>query len=99
MVARDPDRVRQSSQPLQRHLPRRALPPPRQAPWRQKAIIAIAHDILTATWHMLTTGEIYREQGPAIVSERDADNARRRAIRQLERLGHKVTLQPLPEAT
>jgi hypothetical protein len=32
------------------------------------------------------------------VSERDANNARRRAIRQLERLGHKVTLQPLPKA-
>lgn len=41
---------------------------------------------------MLTNGEIYREQGPAIVSERDAHSARRRAIRQLERLGHKVTL-------
>jgi len=27
-----------------------------------------------------------------------AENARRRAIRQLERLGHKVTLQPLAEA-
>jgi hypothetical protein len=47
---------------------------------------------------MLSTGEIYREQGPAIISERDAGNARRRAIHQLERLGHQVTLQPLPEA-
>jgi transposase len=64
----------------------------------KKAIIAIAHEILTATWQMLTTGEIYHEQGPAIVSERDAHNARRRAIRQPERLGHKVTLQPLPKA-
>jgi transposase len=64
----------------------------------KKAIIAVAHEILSACWHMLTTGEIYREQGPAIVSERDADNARRRAVRQLQRLGHKVTLQPLPEA-
>ena len=64
----------------------------------KKAIIAIAHEILDATWIMLSTGEIYREQGPTIVSERDASNARRRAIRQLERLGHKVTLQPLPEA-
>jgi transposase len=53
----------------------------------KKAIIAIAHEILTASWHMLNTGEVYREQGPTIVSERDADNARRRAIRQLERLG------------
>ena len=64
----------------------------------RKAIIAIAHDILTAAWHMLSTGEIYREQGPKVISERDAENARRRAIRQLERLGHKVTLQPLAEA-
>jgi hypothetical protein len=47
---------------------------------------------------MLNTGEIYRELGPAVISERDADNARRRAIRQLERLGHTVTLQPLPDA-
>ena len=64
----------------------------------KKAIIAIAHEILTATWHMLSTGELYREQGPQVISERDAENARRRAIRQLERLGHKVTLQPLAEA-
>jgi hypothetical protein len=98
LAARHPDQVRQSRQPLQQHQPGPALPPPRQAPRRQKAIIAIAHEILTATWQMLTTGEIYREQGPAIVSERDANNARRRAIRQLERLGHKVTLQPLPKA-
>ncbi|MEA2231391.1 MAG: transposase [Solirubrobacteraceae bacterium] len=64
----------------------------------KKAIIAIAHEILAATWQMLSTGEIDREQGPAIISERYADNARRHAIRQLERLGHKVPLQPLPEA-
>ena len=64
----------------------------------KKAIIAIAHEILTATWHMLSTGELYREQGPQVISERDAQNARRRAIRQLERLGHKVTLEPLAEA-
>jgi len=31
-------------------------------------------DILTAAWHMLSTGEIYREQVPAIVSQRDAAN-------------------------
>jgi hypothetical protein len=89
LAARHLDRVRQSRQPLQEHLPGRALPPAGAAPRRQKAIIAIAHEILTATWQMLSTGEIYREQGPAIVSERDANNARRRAIRQLERLGHK----------
>jgi hypothetical protein len=30
----------------------------------KKAIIAIAHEILAASWHMLNTGEVYREQGP-----------------------------------
>jgi transposase len=64
----------------------------------KKATLAIAHEILTATWQMLTTGQLYREQGTAIISEREAENARRRAIRQLERLGHKVVLEPLPEA-
>jgi len=64
----------------------------------KKAIIAIAHEILTATWHMLTNGELYREQGPEVISERDAENARRRAIRQLERQGYKITLEPLAEA-
>jgi transposase len=65
----------------------------------RKAIIAIAHEILTAAWHMLTTGEVYREQGPTILAERDTEHARRRAIRELERLGHKVNLEPLPAAT
>jgi hypothetical protein len=98
MAARHPDRVRPGGEPLQGHLFRRALPTLARRRGDRKAIIAIAHEILTTTWHMLNTGEIYREQGPAIISERDADNARRRAIRQLERLCHQVILQPLPEA-
>ena len=94
----DPDRVRQAASRYKgTYLGERYR---RLARCRgdRKAIIAIAHEILDAAWIMLSTGEIYREQGPAIVSERDADNARCRAIRQLERLGHQVTLQPLPEA-
>lgn len=62
----------------------------------KKAIVALAHEILTATWHMLTTGEIYRETGPAPLREQAQGRARNRALRQLEKLGHKVTLQPLP---
>jgi len=62
----------------------------------KKAIIAIAHEILDITWIMLNTGEVYREQGTTIVSERDADNARRRAIRQLERLGHRSPSNRFP---
>jgi len=64
----------------------------------KKATIAVAHDILTACWHMLSTGETYREQGADALCAHAAERARRRAIRQLERLGHKVALEPLPEA-
>ncbi len=64
----------------------------------KKAIIAIAHEILTAAWHMLTNGELYRETGPAPIREHAIERARNRAIRQLERLGHKVTLDELPKA-
>ena len=61
----------------------------------KKASIAVAHEILTAAWHMLATGELYREAGPAPLRERAVERARNRAIRQLERLGHKVALEPL----
>ncbi|MDQ2760622.1 MAG: transposase [Actinomycetota bacterium] len=64
----------------------------------KKAIIAITHEILTASWHMLTNGEPYRETGPAPIREHAIERARNRAIRQLERLGHKVTLDELPKA-
>ncbi|MGI8411760.1 MAG: IS110 family transposase [Solirubrobacteraceae bacterium] len=64
----------------------------------KKAIIAIAHEILTAAWHMLTNGELYRETGPAPIREHAIERARNRAIKQLERLGHKVTLDELPKA-
>jgi transposase len=64
----------------------------------KKATIAVAHDILTACWHMLSTGETYREQGADALRTRTAESLRNRAIRQLERLGHKVALEPLAQA-
>ena len=64
----------------------------------KKAIVAISHEILTAAWHMLSTGELYREQGADTPRQRDQDRIRRRAISQLEKLGHKVTLEELPQA-
>jgi transposase len=66
-----------------------------------KATIATAHKILTAAYYVLDSDMPYHELGEEFFYRRDADNAdryRRRLIRQLERLGHKVTLEPLPEA-
>ncbi len=58
-----------------------------------KAIGAVKHSILCACWHMLTTGELYREAGGNYFSQRDPERATRRLVAQLERLGHTVTLQ------
>lgn len=63
-----------------------------------KAVIAVGHSILVIVWHLLSEGVDYEELGADFFVQRDADAARRRAVRQLERLGHKVTLEPAPAA-
>jgi transposase len=59
-----------------------------------KAITAVGHSILTAAWHMLQTGELYRELGGDYFTQRDPEKTTKRLVRQLEALGHCVTLEP-----
>jgi transposase len=59
-----------------------------------KAITAVGHSILTAAWHMLQTGELYNDLGGDYFTRKNPDGYTRRLIRQLEALGHSVTLQP-----
>ena len=66
----------------------------------QKATIATAHSILVAAWHILSHEIPYQDLGDDYFIRRQAEHAERyrnRLIHQLERLGHKVTLQPLPQ--
>jgi hypothetical protein len=58
-----------------------------------RALGAVKHSILCACWHMLATGEVYRELGGQYFTRRDPDRATRRLVAQLERLGHHVTLK------
>jgi transposase len=58
-----------------------------------RALGAVKHSILCACWHMLTTGELYRDPGPDYFIRRDPERATRRLVTQLERLGHHVTLE------
>jgi transposase len=59
-----------------------------------KAVMAVGHSILTAAWHMLQTGELYRDLGGDYFTRQNPDRLTRRLVRQLEALGHNVTLQP-----
>ena len=59
----------------------------------KKALGAVKHSIITACWHMLTTGELYNDLGGDYFQKRDPERTAKRLITQLEALGHTVTLQ------
>ena len=58
-----------------------------------RATIAVAHSILIAAWHMLSSGETYRDPGADFFVRGDPERSTRRLVAQLERLGHTVTLE------
>ncbi|HET7517238.1 MAG TPA: IS110 family transposase [Actinomycetes bacterium] len=61
----------------------------------KKAALAVAHSILVIAWHLLTRGEPYTDLGADYFVKRQTHQAYRdRLVRQLERMGHKVTLEP-----
>jgi transposase len=64
-----------------------------------KASVAVANSILTAAWHMLTTGELYHDLGGDYFARRDPERTARRLVAQLEKLGHLVTLQTATSTT
>ena len=60
-----------------------------------KATVAVAHSILVAAWHMLSTGENYQDLGADYFSHRRSPEAEtRRLIARLQALGHEVTITP-----
>jgi transposase len=59
-----------------------------------KATVAVAHSILVIAWHLLATRQPYSDLGADYLLTRTAEQRTRRLIRQLEQLGHKVTIQP-----
>lgn len=59
----------------------------------KKAILAVAASILTAAYHMLANGEIYRDLGAEHFNTLDRDKKRTRLVRQLQTLGYEVELR------
>ena len=60
-----------------------------------KAIFAVAHTMLVMIWHVLNDETDYIELGPDWFDRHnDAEAHTRRLVHQLEKLGHRVTLEP-----
>jgi transposase len=60
-----------------------------------KAIVAVAHSILVAAYYILSEEKPYDELGgDYFIRREDQERLTRRLVRQLERLGQRVTLEP-----
>ncbi len=65
---------------------------------KKRAGMAVAHSILVIISHLLREGVPYEEHGETFFEERDRQLTEKRLVRQLERLGHQVSLQPMVQA-
>jgi transposase len=65
---------------------------------RNKAIVAVAHSILTIVYHLLVDHHPYDDLGDAYFDQRQRQDLSRRLTRRLERLGYHVQLQPIASA-
>jgi transposase len=63
-----------------------------------KAIVAIAHSILNAVWHLLADGECYADPGADHFTRLDPIKAKNNAIKKLNSLGFEVTITPVTAA-
>jgi transposase len=61
---------------------------------KKRALVALGHTILVIIYHLLRDQTTYRELGPDYFDRLDTERLTRTLVRRLERLGHKVTLQP-----
>jgi transposase len=64
----------------------------------KRAIVAVAHRILTAVYHMLIRREPFRDLGAAYLDERHKSKVVKVATQRLERLGYRVTLETVAVA-
>ena len=60
---------------------------------RKKAIVAVAHSLLIASWHILKKNVPYKDLGPEHLRRTDPEKIKHLLVRKLENLGYSVTLE------
>jgi transposase len=61
---------------------------------KNKAIVAVAHAVLVAIYHMLKDGSSYRDLGVDHYDQINKEAVMKRSIKRIESLGYKVILEP-----
>ncbi len=59
-----------------------------------RAILSVAHSLIQAIWHMRRDEVAYIDFGVGHYQRQDKEKLTQRLVKQLERLGHQVMLQP-----
>ena len=60
---------------------------------KKRAMVAVAHSLLVAIYHMIKDGTLHHDLGSDHFERLDWGQIARRAVRRLERLGYQVTIQ------
>jgi hypothetical protein len=63
--------------------------------WK-KALVALGHTLLVIIYHVLQRGTSYAELGADFLDRLEPERLTRQLVHRLEKLGHKVTLEPAP---
>ncbi len=63
-----------------------------------KAIVALEHAMLIASWHLITNKVGYADPGSDFYSRCNPDQTRQRALQLLRKMGYAVTLNPVDPA-
>jgi len=61
---------------------------------KKRALVAVAHSLLIAAYHVLRDGVAYHDLGPQHFDRLNETHLTRHLVKRLEHLGHKVTLEP-----
>jgi transposase len=61
---------------------------------KKRALVAVANALLQVVWHLLTHRKTYRDLGADYFDRLHRDRLSQSLVRRLEKLGHKVILQP-----
>jgi transposase len=64
---------------------------------KKKALVAVSHSVLVIIYHLLRDNEDYHELGADFLARLDSPRQRDSAVRRLQALGYKVTLEELQE--
>jgi len=65
---------------------------------KNRALIAVAHSLLVTVYSFTIAGELYRDLGLDYFDKLNKEHLQRSLVKRLEKLGHRVTLEPKASA-